>query len=287
MKKKLFWLFTTPSNLMMIALMLIPMLMSIWLSFHFVTYRNITEPEFIGLRNYAELLQDPRFWESFKFTITLVLIVVPLQMLIGFVMALLLDQVSKAVRGIFLAMMLLPYIVVPVVGTLMFKQLFVPSGLISWAYQQITGTRFLFTESSVKTLIFLHTIWSVTPYPLVVFFSGLQTLPEELVEAASIDGANRLQQIRYIVVPHLRSLIIMVALIDIMDMYRIFDNVFVLTQMNPIYHAFTVMVYNFQVAMTVQRLGKGNAMSVLTVIVILVVLLPFLYLTYREQTEER
>ena len=72
-----------------------------------------------------------------------------------------------------------------------------------------------------------------------------------------------------------------------MDAYRVFDSVFVLTEQNPIFKADTIMVYNFEVALTVQRLGKANAMAVLTVIGILIVLIPFLYRTYHEQLEER
>jgi ABC-type sugar transport system permease subunit len=136
-------------------------------------------------------------------------------------------------------------------------------------------------------LIIIHTVWYVTPFPLVVFFAGLQTLPQDLVEAAAIDGASRLQQIRYIILAHLESLIVLTGLISIMDAYRIFDSIFVLTVLNPTYHANSLMLYNYQVAMRVQRLDKASAMAVLTVIGIMVVLIPWLVRTYRAQVEER
>lgn len=287
MKRKLFYQFSAPSNIIMLALMVFPLMMAIWLGLNFLTFRNINAPEFIGLRNYQEVLTDPRFWQSFRFTMLFIVITVPAQIFIGFVMALLLDQAAKWVRGIYLSAFLLPFIVVPVVGTLMFKQLFEPSGLVSWFFRSVIGQRFIFTEFSVKALIILQAIWYVTPFALIVLFAGLQTLPKEVIEAASMDGATRLQQIRHVVIPHLSSLFVLIALISIMDAYRVFDSVFVLTEQNPIFKADTIMVYNFEVALTVQRLGKANAMAVLTVIGILIVLIPFLYRTYHEQLEER
>jgi multiple sugar transport system permease protein len=287
MKRSTFLKFTAPSIFVMTLLMVIPLIMAIWLGMQFMTYVNINDPQFVGLRNYIDTLQDPRFWQSFRFTALYMVIIVPTQLVIGFTIALLLDQVSRFTRGIYLSIYLLPFIIVPVVGTLMFKQLFEPSGLFSWLYQMILDDKFRYTEVSVKALIIIQGIWNVTPFALVTYFAGLQTLPAEQVEAASIDGASRWQKIRYIVLPHVRSLTIFILLISLMDAYRVFDNIFVLSEMNPIYKADTIMAYTFRTAVTVQRLGKANAMAILTVIGIMVVLIPNLIHTYREQVEER
>jgi ABC-type sugar transport system permease subunit len=287
MNRKTFYQFTAPSLFLMLLLMVFPLVMAVWLGFNYMTFRNINAPVFIGIRNYVDVLTDPLFWQAFRFTLLLAAITVPIQLTLGFVMALFLDQISVRVRGAYLAAMLLPFIVVPIVGTLMFKQLFEPSGLIAWVYHRLAGQPFVYSELSVKALIIIHTVWYITPFPLVVFFAGLQTLPQDLIEAAAIDGASRLQQIRYIVLAHLESLIVLTGLILIMDAYRIFDSVFVLTVMNPIYHANSLMLYNYQVAMRVQRLDKASAMAVLTVVGIMVVLIPWLVRTYRAQVEER
>ncbi|MEM6431719.1 MAG: sugar ABC transporter permease, partial [Deinococcota bacterium] len=259
MKRLTFFQFSAPSIATMTLLMVFPLAVAIWLSFNFLTFRNINAPDFIGWRNYVEVLQDAQFWRSFRFTLLFVVIAVPLQMAVGFVVALLLDQVGPKIRGVYVTFVLLPFIVVPVVGTLMFKQLFEPSGLVTWFFRNILERRFILNEASVKTLIVTHAVWYTTPFALITFFAGLQTLPQSTVEAALIDGANRLQQIRFVALPHLQSLIVFVSLISIMDMYRVFDSVVVLTEQNPIYRAETVMVYNFQMALTVQRLGKANA----------------------------
>jgi len=288
MKRSTFFQFAAPSIFLMVLLMVIPLVMAIWLGMHFITFRNITEPEFIGLQNYIDVLSDARFWSAARFTTLYTAIVVPGRIALGLSVALMLDQVSRAVRGVYLSFFLLPFIIVPVVGTLMFKQLFDASGLITWAYQNIFETRLRYNEGTVKTLIMIHGIWYVTPFVLVTYFAGLQTLPGDLMEAASIDGANWWQKIRSIVIPHLRSLTIFILLVSIMDSYRIFDSIFVLTNnLNPTFKADTLMTYNFSTAIQFARLGKGNAMAIITVIGIMIVLIPNLIQSYREQIEER
>lgn len=287
MKRTTFFQFAAPSMIVMTLLMIIPLFMAIWLGMQFMTFNNINAPQFVGMRNYVDVLSDPRFWQSFRFTALYAAIVVPGTIIVGFTVALLLDQVSSFTRGIYMSIFLLPFIIVPVVGALMFKQLFEPSGLITYLYQELSGERFRYTEASVKTLIILYGIWYVAPFSFVVYFAGLQTLSKDQIEAASMDGATRFQKIRHIVIPHLRSLTILILLFSIMDTYRVFDSVFVLSELNPIYKADTVMTYTFQAATVVQRLGKANAMAILTVVGIMVVLIPNLIQAYREQIEER
>jgi multiple sugar transport system permease protein len=287
MKRKTFFQFASPSIIIMILLMVIPLLTAIYLGMNYLTYNNITSPQFVGLRNYIDVLKDPRFWQSLRFTGLYMIVVVPTQIIVGFTVAMLLDQVSKLSRGIYLSIFLLPFIIVPVIGTLMFKQLFEPSGLLRWAYQTIFDTKFFYTEITVKTLILIHGVWLATPFALVTYFAGIQTLPLDQIEAASIDGASGWQKIRYIVIPHVRSLTIFILLISLMDSYRIFDSIFVLSGMNPIYKADTIMTYIFKTATTVQRLGKADAMAVLTVVGIMVILIPNLIQSYKEQMRER
>ncbi|MFK7803951.1 MAG: carbohydrate ABC transporter permease, partial [Anaerolineae bacterium] len=287
-KRSTFFQFAAPSIFLMTLLMVIPLVMAIWLGMNFITFRNINEPEFIGLQNYIDVLGDARFWSAARFTTIYTAIVVPGRIVLGLAVALMLDQVSKAMRGVYLSFFLLPFIIVPVVGTLMFKQLFDASGLVTWAYQTIFETRLRYNETTVKTLIMIHGIWYVTPFVLVTYFAGLQTLPSDLMEAASIDGANWWQKVRGIVLPHLRSLTIFILLVSIMDSYRIFDSIFVLTNnLNPTFKADTLMTYNFSTAIQFARLGKGNAMAIITVIGIMIVLIPNLIQSYREQIEER
>ncbi len=285
MKKGTFAFFVGPSVFIMLALMTLPLLASIWLGLNFITFRNLDAPQWIGLQNYQEVLADPEFWDSLEFTLIFIAITVPLRMVLGLMFALLLDQIRRF-RGVFVAAALVPFVMTPVVGTLIFRDMFDRGGPYWYWMQQLFDYRLFMNSTTVPLLIIFHSLWTATPFAMIVLFAGLQTLPQESLEAARVDGASWLQQLWHVAIPHLRSLFIFIALISIMDAYRVFDSVFVLTQQNPIFDAETIMYYNFQVAMSFGRLGKANAMSVLTVIGIFVVLIPFLVLTYREQLEE-
>ena len=287
MDRKSFFGFSAPSNIVMFALLIFPLVYAAWLGMHYITFNTINEPVFKGLENFQAILSDPLFWSATRWTLVIILVTVPIHMLLGFVVALGLDQMKGRMRAFYLAAFLIPMIVVPLIGTIVFKQLFDPPGLFAYIYKVFTGDIFVFTPTTMKTLILMHTIWIYSPWAVVLFFAGMQTISLDLVDASSIDGASRLQQIRHVIVPHLRSLIILEAVIGIMDAFRIFDNVFVLTRNNPVFRANTIMTFNFNMAMNVRRLGKANATAIIATIAIMVVLIPFLVFMYREQVEER
>jgi len=287
MNRKTFWGFTVPSVAVMLSLMVVPLGATIWLGFQRLTLRDLQNPQFIGFDNYRDILSDAEFWASFWWTILLVAIVVPLQMTLGLSFALLLDRVKRG-RSFYMAALLMPMIVTPVVGSLVYKDLFDRGGLLSWLWEVVTDDPFQVTSSNVRWLIIVQLVWAVTPFAMITFFAGLQVLPEDRVEAAAIDGAGFWRQLWHVTLPHLRVLVIFVALISIMDMYRVYDQVFVWTG-NRFTDAHTLAVYNVRTATAfdIGRLGKGNAMSVLTVIGIFVVLIPFLYRSYKDQIAER
>ncbi|MEM9565268.1 MAG: sugar ABC transporter permease [Actinomycetota bacterium] len=287
MRPKTFWYFTIPSVAVMTLLMVVPLATTIWLGFNRLLLRDLQNPEWIGLENYRDILTDAEFWTAFRWTMLFVIIVVPLQMVSGMAVALLLDRVRR-IRSFYMAALLMPFIVTPVVGSLVYKDLFDRGGLIAWLWEVVTGDPFQITSGNVRYLIVIQAIWAVMPFAMITFFAGLQTLPQDRVEAASIDGAGFWRQLWHVTLPHLRTLVLFVGLISIMDMYRIYDQVFVWTG-NRFTDAHTLQVYNVRIATAfdIGRVGKGNALAVLTVIGILVVLVPFLYQSYRDQIAER
>ncbi len=287
MDRKTFVGFTVPSVLIMSVLMVFPLITTIFLSFNRIFLRDLGDREWIGFGNYTDVLTDPTFWDAFWLTMLYVVIVVPVHIVVGLGLANLLDRVKRG-RGFYMAALLLPFIVTPVVGTLMVRNLFDRGGLLAWLWEMATDDPFVITTGNVKWVLIVHGIWSITPFAVITFFAGIQTLPEERIEASDMDGAGFWAKQRFVVIPHLRSLIIFVLLITIMDAYRTFDNAFVFGQ-SVGQSAHTLMVYNFDVALSGQigRVGKGNAIAVLTVIGILVVLIPFLRKSYQEQIAER
>lgn len=287
MTKRTFWGFTIPSVFVMLLLMVVPLVTTIWLSMNKLLLRDIRNPEWIGLGNYREVLGDEEFWAATRFTLQFVAVTVPIQMTLGLGIALLLDKVGRG-RSIYLAGLLLPFIVTPVVGTLIYKDLFDRGGLIAWLWELATDEQFVITATNVKWLIIIQSIWAVTPFAMITFFAGLQTLPGERVEASQIDGAGYWRKLWHVTLPHLRVLILFVALISIMDAYRVYDSVFVFAG-DRFTEAHTLQVYTVEVAVDPQigRVGKGNAIGVLNVLGIFVVLIPFLVVTYRDQIKER
>ncbi len=286
MNDKTFFTFVSPSVIIMVLLMVIPLITAIVLGFNFVTYSNLEEPQFVGLSNYIDMLTDPGFWSSFSFTFIYIVTVVPCSLLLGFGIAMLLDQV-RVFRGFFIATALIPHIITPVVGALMYRTMFDRSGLYWYLLRAVFDYDFVMTTTSVRFLIITQGIWQVTPFAMITLFAGLQTLPKQLMEAATVDGATAVQKLWHIILPHLKSLFLFITLMGIMDAYRVLDQVLVMTKQNPLFNADTLMYYNYRVATMFGRLGKANAMSILTVLGIFVVLIPFLRVTYKQQMESR
>jgi len=264
-----------------------PLVTTIYLSFNRILLRDVGVAEWIGIGNYTEVLSDPDFWAAFRLTILYVAVVVPVQIIVGFAVANLLDRVVRG-RGVYMAALLLPFIVTPVVGTLLVRDLFDRGGLLAWLWELATDEAFVITGSNIKWVLISHGVWATAPFAVITFFAGMQTLPGERVEAAEMDGAGFWAKQRFVVIPHLKSLLIFVLLISIMDAYRVFDSSFVFGQ-SVGQAANTLMVYNFDVAFNAQlgRVGKGNAIAVITVIGMFIVLIPFLIKSYREQIAER
>ena len=119
--------------------MIVPLGLAVYIGFNRVTYSTFKKPVFVGFLNYLEVLFDPSFWDAVLWNFLIILVVVPAHIIIAFIAALILDQVTGRIRGVYLAAMLLPMIVVPVIGTVVFRQLFDPSGLIAWFFRVVLG----------------------------------------------------------------------------------------------------------------------------------------------------
>ena len=133
---------------------------------------------------------------------------------------------------------------------------------------------------SAQLLIVLYGVWHVLPFAFIVLFAGLQSVPRDAIEAAQLDGATRWQILRFVTVPHLAPLLVFITLIHVMDAYRVFEPVLVLTQ-----GTFTASVQYLTYIVLLQENNpyKASAAAVLTVLGIAVLLIPLLRRTWREQ----
>ena len=200
---------------------------------------------------------------------------------LGFALALGANALTQRLKAVFITASLLPFIITPVVGALSIKWLFRDDGLVSVLLSQFgMEVHWMAQAWSAQLLVILYGVWHVVPFAFIVLYAGLQSVPQDALEAATIDGASRWQKLRYVTVPHLMPLIVFVTLIHVMDAYRVFEPVLVLTQ-----GAFTTSVQylTYHVLLVENNPYKASAAAVLTIVGIGVLLVPLLRRTWREQ----
>ncbi|MGF1755549.1 sugar ABC transporter permease [Vibrio makurazakiensis] len=272
--------FSGPSIASMVLLMAAPLVMTLYLSLNRFNFKG--ELRYVGFENYFDILQDDAFWSAFEFTLVYTVCVVLSVLVLGFIVALALNKLSQKIRGFFMAATLLPFVVTPVVGTLIFSWLFQDFGYITYLLNLVGIQVYWFSDVfESRALIILYGIWQVTPFAAIVFFAGLQAIPQDTLESSVLDGAHQWDQIKHVVIPALQPLTLFISMICIMDAYRLFDSVAVMT--GGLNATETLMYYNYRVGIVQDAVAKGSAVSVLTMLGIFVLLIPFLYLTYKEQ----
>ncbi len=221
------------------------------------------------------------FFSALRFTLSYIAATTPFVVGIGLLLALGAQQLSTAWRAIFITAALLPFIVTPVVAALSIKWLFRDNGLIPYLFSHFGVQVFWMAEAwSAQLLIVLYGVWHSVPFAFIVLFAGLQSVPQDSLEAATIDGASRMQRFRYVTLPHIMPLVIFILLIHVMDAYRVFEPIIVLTQ-----GTFTTSVQYLTYYILLQESNpyKASAASVLTIAGVAVLLIPLLLKTYREQ----
>jgi multiple sugar transport system permease protein len=251
--------------------------------------------EFVGLDYYRKVLgltdggtaktaiakPQNEFFGALQFTLIYVFVTLPFVLGIGFLLALGVNNVTQKLKGLFISASLLPFIITPVVAALSIKWLFRDNGLVPYLLSHVGVQVFWMAEAwSARVLIIIYGIWHVVPFAFIVLYAGLQSVPQDSLEAATIDGASRWQKMRFVTLPHLTPLIVFLSLIHLMDAYRVFEPVMVLTQ-----GAFTASVQYLTYFILLQENNpfKASAAAVLTLIGILILLIPLLIKTYREQ----
>ncbi len=206
--------------------------------------RVVTETEFVGLQAYRSVLELDRtraaladwdlqallqidFWKALRFTLVFTFVTLPIMLAVGLGLALAVNTVTERVKGPAIFLTLLPFIITPVIGALSIRWLFIGDGiltaLIEWWLQRDVA---LFAQAwTIEILMMFYRIWHVAPFAFVVFYAALQTVNRDTLESALIDGANRWQRLRYVIIPHLAPLIVFLSLIHLMDSYRVFEEI--------------------------------------------------------------
>jgi ABC-type sugar transport system permease subunit len=285
MRKREFALLVAPSMLVMFGLLVVPLYRTIQWSFQEVQYG--AAGVFVGLQNYAAALTDPRFGRAVLFTVGLTLVVTAFLVVLGYIIASLVNQIGK-LRPAVLGILLVSYVLPAVVGAAAFSWLFDTNfgGVANYLLTSLTGTEILwFTDVwPNRVMITLFTVWHLLPFSMLIILAGLQGVPDEIIEAAKLDGATSLKSHLFVIVPTIRGVLFFVTLISIMDVLRTFDQLIPLAPQAVEIGNESIMLYIYNIAFREgsEQLGLGSAISVLTILLILVMLTPFIKDTFTE-----
>lgn len=224
------------------------------------------------------------FYKALSFTLVYCFLVTPLAMALGFAIALAVNTLPRLLKGPVIFVSILPMIITPLVGSLILAWMFNPSGILGATLQDLFNDPGLSLRASpVLTWIVLlvYGVWTNGPFSFVVFYAGLQTVPQDTVESARIDGASRWEVIRHVVIPHLAPLATFVALVQLMDNFRVFEPIVGFSaEANAT--SLSWLVFNDLVGQDSQLFGSAAATSVITIVGVLILLAPVLRRTWRE-----
>lgn len=236
-----------------------------------------------GLPDFGKSLMNLPFYAALAFTLTYTFIVTPLTIILGFFIAVAVNSVATALKGPTIFLTLLPFIVTPLVGSLILFWMVDARGILGTGLQWLSNNPDLSVKASTPLMwimLMVYGIWHAAPFAFVVFYAGLQTVNTDSLEAAMIDGANRWERIRYVVIPHLFPLVTFVALIQLMDNFRVFEPIVSFAAQA---HAMSLSVAIFNdLGGETRLLSSASATSVLTIIGIAILLSPVLIRTYRD-----
>ncbi|WP_457578279.1 carbohydrate ABC transporter permease [Ensifer adhaerens] len=270
--------FIWPALIIVLMISIFPLVYSLTTSFMSMRLVPPTPARFVGFGNYLDLLQNPRFWHVAGTTTLIAFISVGLQYVIGLSVALALNSRVPG-EGIFRVSFLLPMLVAPVAVALIARQVLNPTmGPLNELMTAIgfPNLPFLTQTSWALGSIIAVEVWQWTPFVILMLLAGLQTLPDDVYEAAALENATPWQQFRDITFPMLLPISVAVVFIRLIETYKIIDTVFVMTGGGPGISTETLTLFAYQEGFKKFNLGYTSALSFLFLIVITVIGLVYL-----------
>jgi multiple sugar transport system permease protein len=270
-------LFALPAMAGLLIFVAIPFLLAIGLSFTNLRLGSPLPVEFVGLTQFQRLFEDPAFTRALLNNLLFTVVVVPLQTLLALGLALLLNQPLRG-RAVFRTLFFMPVVfplsLVSVVWILIYAP--GPDGMLNSFLQLVSFGHwqprdFLHDPWLALPAIMLTSIWQGAGFQMVILLAGLQGIPNQLYEAARIDGAGRWQRFWHITLPQLRNTMIFVMLVTTILAFRLFEQVQIMTHGGPRQATTTVMYEAVQAAFTRQQVARGAAITVIFFLLVLLV----------------
>jgi len=237
-----------------------------------------------GIGHFLNQMMNLRFYRALGFTLTYTFLVTPFVVLLGLGMALLIDSLPNKIKGPTIFVTLLPMIVTPLIGSLILFWMVDARGILGASLAQLVGDPNLSLKASLPLtwiMLIVYGIWHSAPFAFIVLYAGLQTVPQDTLEAAMVDGANRFQRIAFVVVPHLIPLVVFITLMQLMDNFRVFEPI-VGFQSQANATSLSWIIFNDLRGTDTQLFGSAAATSMLTILGIAVLIAPTVIRTRRE-----
>lgn len=278
--------FLLPALILLTALIIFPLINALTLSFQKQMIYEL-DGRFVGFRNYAKILKSTDFWMAFVRSVIWTGSTLLGQLLIGTLSALLLHREFKG-RGLARAFVLLPFFIPTVSATLMWQWLLNANyGIVSYWLNLLLGRinapiMWLTSNPYAFVSVIMIGIWRFFPFVTINVLARLQTIPEELYEAARIDGANSFQLFWYITTPAIKEVFLVVALLRGIFMINKFDIIYMLTAGGPGTSTETLPLYIYNYSFTGMRIGYGSAASILLFLLTLAFILTYMRSTKAE-----
>jgi len=263
-----FWI---PAILILVSVIIFPFVYLFYMSFTDLSFLVMHPPRFVGIQNYLDALTSLRFWNALKVTLIFTGVTVSIQLVLGLGIAMLLDALdSNVVRSL----IILPIALTPVVVGLLWRFMYIREfGVLNYLLSLLKiAPRAWLGEPSVALLaVMIMDIWQWTPFVSIILLAGLRGIPSEPYEAAKIDGASSAQIFWYITLPLLKSAIFIVAILRIVDSFRIFDTIWVTTAGGPGTQTETLSILIYKTAFKFFNIGSGSALSFLFLVLLLAI----------------
>ncbi len=259
-----------PAIVLMLVVTAFPMLRAIYLSVFDYSLTAPDDRDFIGLSNYLTALTDPLFWQTTGITVVYMVVTVAVELVIGFVFAMVMHRVIFA-RGVIRTSILIPYGIITVVSGFAWQFAFTSTnGFINGWLPGIDADFNWFGETNSAVIaIMVSEIWKTTPFMSLLLLAGLAQVSEDMLEAAKVDGATWFQRLWKVIIPNMRAAIMVAVLFRALDAYRIFDNIFVMT--NGAQKTESISFLTYRQTIEQFQLGMGSALSVLLFLSVLLV----------------
>ena len=283
------WVMMAPALIVLGLMQGYPILRTFWLSFHEM---NLKRPQsgfpLVGLANYAKIFTDARAGEDILFTLKFTVVTVALEMLIGFVAALIMNRAFRG-RGLVRAAILVPWAIPTSVSAMMWKfiyndqygmfnDLLYRFGIID-AYKAWLST----SGGSFMALV-ITDVWKTAPYMALLILAGLQMIDDGLYESAKLDGANALQRLTNITIPIAKQSLLVALLFRTMDAFRVFDLINVLT--GGANGTESIAMYSYKQLMTFLDFGYGSALAIMIFLLVFIIGLIYMFFLKNDLTAE-